>query len=406
MTPDRPPVAIIGGGAAGLMAAVFAAGRGHRIVVLETTSDAGRKILISGGGRCNILPRELQPDRFVSESPRPLVRRLLRSWPLDHQIAFFEQDLGLRLKLEAETNKFFPVSDRARDVRDGLVALAVRRGVDIRFSTRVKDLSRGDRCWQIKTTGGDLQADAVILATGGRSVPATGSDGAGLDIARRLGHRIRPTYPALTPLTCDPAPFAALSGVSLNVRLRANWRDGEAESSGGFLFTHHGYSGPSVLDISHLPVQSRLAASDRASVRVRWTSLTPTEWTEALQSSGLVTGVVSRQLPARLAERLVIESRIPADRRVAELRREERAALIETLTSYELPWTGDEGYKKAEVTGGGVALEEVDHRTMESRVAPGLYLCGEILDAFGPIGGHNFAWAWATGRLAGLSATS
>jgi predicted flavoprotein YhiN len=116
--------------------------------------------------------------------------------------------------------------------------------------------------------------------------------------------------------------------------------------------------------------------------------------------------VVAKQVPARLAERLVVDAGIPADRRVAELRREERTTLIETLTSYELPWTADEGYKKAEVTGGGIALEDVDHRTMESRVAPGLYLCGEILDAFGPIGGHNFAWAWATGRLAGLSATS
>ena len=124
------------------------------------------------------------------------------------------------------------------------------------------------------------------------------------------------------------------------------------------------------------------------------------------RATGLVVTAVSRHLPSRLAEQLVAEAGIPADRRASELRREERTALVERLTSYELPWTGDEGYKKAEVTGGGVALEEVDHRTMESRVAPRLFLCGEILDAFGPIGGHNFAWAWATGRLAGLSATS
>jgi hypothetical protein len=115
---------------------------------------------------------------------------------------------------------------------------------------------------------------------------------------------------------------------------------------------------------------------------------------------------VSRHIPARLAEQLVVRAGVPPDRRATELRREERTALAERLTAYELPWTEDEGFKKAEVTGGGVALDEVDHRTMESRVAPGLFLCGEILDAFGPIGGHNFAWAWATGRLAGLSATS
>ena len=116
--------------------------------------------------------------------------------------------------------------------------------------------------------------------------------------------------------------------------------------------------------------------------------------------------LVSRQMPARLAERLLIDAGMPLDRTLAELRRTERTALIERLTSYELPWTGDEGYKKAEVTGGGVALDEVDHRTMESRVRPGLFLCGELLDAFGPIGGHNFAWAWATGRAAGAAAAS
>jgi len=401
------PVLIAGAGAAGLMAAVFAAGRGRRVIVVETTTDGGRKIVISGGGRCNILPRALEPDRFVSDSPRPLVRRLLRSWPLDHQKAFFERDLNLPLAFEAESGKYFPASNRARDVRDGLVALAIRRGVEFQFETKLVELVRTDDTWTATTSRGRIEASAVILASGGRSVPSTGSDGAGLDLAARIGHTIRATYPALTPLICDPPVHGSLSGISLTVRLRARWQGREAETTGGFLFTHHGYSGPAVLDMSHLAVRSRLAGGERAVLRVRWCDLDAAQWTDALQAgTGLVVSVVARHLPARLAERLVVESGIPSDRRTADLRRDERTSLVDRLTSYELPWTSDEGYKKAEVTGGGVALAEVDHRTMQSRVAPGVFLCGEILDAFGPIGGHNFAWAWATGRLAGLSATS
>ncbi len=389
------------------MAAIFAARRGRRVVVIEATTDGGRKILISGGGRCNVLPRALEPDRFVSDSPRPLVRRLLRSWPLDHQRAFFEDDLGIPLASEAVTGKCFPASNRARDVRDRLVELATQHGAEFRFNTRLTDLTRrGDR-WVASTSHGATDADVVILATGGRSVPATGSDGAGFDLAARLGHTVHPIYPALTPLLCDPPVHAALAGVSLDVRLRARWQGRDLEAHGGFLFTHRGYSGPAVLDMSHVVVRNRMAGGERVVVRVRWCELGVREWAGALQTAGgLAVTAVSRHLPARLAEQLMARAGVPLDRRATELRRLERTALVERLTSYELPWTGDEGYKKAEVTGGGVALDEVDHRTMESRVAPGLFFCGEILDAFGPIGGHNFAWAWATGRLAGMAASA
>jgi predicted Rossmann fold flavoprotein len=398
-------VVIAGAGAAGLMAAVTAARRGARVIVLETTSDGGRKILISGGGRCNVLPSALEPDRFVSDSPRPLVRRLLRSWPLDGQRAFFEGDLAIPLKLESDSGKYFPVSDRARDIRDQLVTCAQRAGVEFRFDSRVTDLIRRADGWSVHTSSGPVESNGVIIATGGRSVPATGSDGAGFDLATRLGHTIHPTYPALTPLTCEPAPHADLSGISLNVRVRAKWQGKTTEAYGGFLFTHRGYSGPAVLDISHVPVRSRIAGGDRASVRVRWCDLDANAWTVVFNdAAGLIVTAVSRQLPARLAERLLALAGVPLDRRGSMLSRAERLALIDRLTSYDLPWTGDEGYKKAEVTGGGIPLDEVDSRTLESRMAPGIFFCGEILDAFGPIGGHNFSWAWSTGKLAGDAA--
>ena len=386
------------------MASIFAARQGRRVVLLESTSDGGRKILISGGGRCNILPRALEPERFVSESPIP-VRRLLRSWPLTGQREFFERDLGIPLKLEDETGKYFPVSNRARDVRDALVSAARSAGVAISFNTRLTGLERQGDKWIVRTSMASLEAETVVLATGGSSVPSTGSDGAVFSMVRALGHTVHAFYPALTPLIAEPAVHASLSGVSLNVRIRAKWRGRETESAGGFLFTHRGYSGPSVLDVSHVAVQSLAAGGERAVLRVRWAGHDRDAWLSIFQAhNGLVLSAVSRVLPGRLAERLLVESDIPLDRRASELRKTERNGLVDRLTSYELPWSGDEGFRKAEVTGGGIALDEIDTRTLESRRCPRLFLCGEILDAFGPIGGHNFAWAWATGRLAGTAA--
>jgi len=405
-------IVVVGAGAAGLVAAIFARAGGEDVLLLERTTDGGRKILISGGGRCNILPSSLQPERFVTDSPAHLMRGMLRSWPLAAQRTFFEEEVGIPLALEAETGKLFPASDRARDVRDGLLTLAGSRGVQFRNQTTVTALSvapkssvEGRRTWTLKTTRGDIEASAVIMATGGLSVPLTGSDGIGLNIAKQLGHEVHPTYPALTPLTGSTPMLASLSGISLDVRIRAKWQGHTTESHGGFLFTHRGYSGPSVLDVSHVAVRSR---SDTPAVfRVAWTDRDAETWTRELSATtGFITNLISRHLPERLTEVLCLEAGLPPDRRGPELRRSERTALVEALTAYQLPWSSDEGYKKAEVTGGGVALTDVNPRTLESTRQPGLFLCGEMLDAFGPIGGYNFAWAWATGRAAGLGAST
>ncbi|HEX6088931.1 MAG TPA: aminoacetone oxidase family FAD-binding enzyme [Gemmatimonadales bacterium] len=397
------PIVVVGAGAAGLLAAIFAAGKGRRVVLLERTKDGGRKILISGGGRCNILPSELDPSRYVTASSTATMRNILRSWPLADQRRFFEKELGLTLVLEPETGKLFPSTNRARDVRDGLVSLARRRGVEVRFDSKVTDVTRAGDAWRVHLEGGEaLDAAAVILTTGGLSVPATGSDGIGLAIARRLGHSVNETYPALTPLTADPPVHAPLAGISPVVTIEAPGT--KFRTTGGFLFTHRGYSGPSVLDVSHLAVRSRLAGEHQA-VLVQWTDLDTAGW-EAIFSrggTGTVANVVRKRLPERLADALLAEAGVPDDRTLSHLGREERKRLVPLLARYPLPWTGDEGYRKAEVTGGGVALGEIDPRTMESRLHPGLYLAGELLDAFGPIGGYNFVWAWVTGRAAGIA---
>jgi predicted Rossmann fold flavoprotein len=406
MTSPLRRVVVVGAGAAGTMAAIFAARAGNETLLLERTPDGGRKILISGGGRCNILPARAGETRFVTDSSPNTLKKMLRSWRLEEQVAFFEGEAGIPLVEETESGKLFPASDRASDVRNSLFALARRRGARIVTGALVTDLRRNGASWRVEREGGDpIDADAVVVATGGLSIPKSGSDGIGLEILRSLGHTIRTTYPALTPLLGSPPALGALAGISLPVALAARAPTRSAEAAGGFLFTHQGYSGPSVLDVSHVAVRS-LDEEARARVTVRWTAKGRKEWDAALRAAGnrTVAGVLRGELPERLAAALAGVSGVDPATPLSRLTREARISLVETLAAGELPWTGHGGYAKAEVTGGGVALEEIHPVTMESRVQPDLFLCGEALDAFGPIGGYNFQWAWATGRAAGMGA--
>jgi len=315
------------------------------------------------------------------------------------------------LVLEEESGKLFPSSQKARDVRDGLVQRVREAGAKIYFEARVTDIRPctdardGDARWKIHTAGAPaLDARAVIVATGGLSVPATGSDGTGLNMLGALGHNLNPTYPALTPLTADLHPHASLAGVSLTVTITAPGTKPAFSTTGGFLVTHRGWSGPAVLDASHLATRGHLDGR-RRELHIAWTSIGGEAWHEALRRGhGTVRSTVGPHLPRRLADAILAEVGVDPQTALAQLKRTDRQSIVDVLTDYRLPWTGDEGYKKAEVTGGGVALDEVDPRTMESRRTPGLFLCGEILDAFGPIGGHNFLWAWSTGRAAGQHA--
>ena len=349
-----------------------------------------------------MLPGTFRPDRYVTDSSPNALRRMLRAWPLEAQRDFFEFDLGIALKHEPEFDKLFPVADKARVVRDRLVEAVRETGGEIRFDARVVDISPEGEGWRVMVDGhAPEEFDAVVLATGGLSVPATGSDGDGLRWTAATGHEVTPTYPALTPLLADPPVHAELAGVTLDVGLRS---DGSAgiDVEGSFLFTHRGYSGPAVLDASHAATRH---PDEHERITVRWGETSAETWDEELQEgAGQLGTLLQERLPNRLARAIAEEADVAWDTSRARIRREDRLRLVELLTRYPLPWTGDEGYRKAEVTGGGVRLDQVDTRTLESRVTPGLYLCGEVLDAFGPIGGHNFLWAWSTGRTAGQAA--
>jgi hypothetical protein len=400
-------LAVVGGGAAGLLAALRAAellrdaGSGVEVVVLEAAREAGRKILVSGGGRCNILPMDEAPGRFVSSSPPRLVRRFLDRFPLAAQRSFFERLLGGPLLEEPESRKLFPPGNRAQDVRDALVAEVLRLGVRFEGGAPVREVLRNAAGFRLRLDSGELAASKVIIATGGRSVLGRGADAAGFGWAEALGHRLRPLFPALAPLVAEGAPHAVLAGISVETRVTAVSGPERAEGRGGFLFTHRGYSGPAVLDVSHV-VERALLAGRPVCVTVRFEG--EPDWDEALRTGpGTLVGFLRRRLPDRLVAALLRAAGV-ADGPLPRLPREARRAVVGVLEGLQLPVTGTEGYRTAEVTGGGVALEEVDPGSGESRLVPGLYFAGEILDAFGPIGGFNFQWAWATGWTAGEGA--
>jgi len=402
-------IVVIGAGAAGLMAALFAARAGREVALLESTGDGGKKILISGGGRCNILPSRHEPERFVTASSKHSLKNILRSWPLKEQRTFFENELDQPLLLEEETGKLFPSSNRALDVRDELVRTVKEAGAKFWTGSRAMGISSPDiqdDHWRVKLENGRiLDAEQVVLATGGLSVPQTGSDGRGLAIATKLGHTVNTTYPALTPLLSGTPAHARLAGVSLTVTINSPITKSKFSTTGGFLFTHRGYSGPAVLDASHVYTRAEALTENPATLFVQWTEMDQRGWDDTLLSSrGTVLSLLSHHLPRRLAEQLISECKVAPQQGLSQLTKAQRRVVTKMLTQYPLCVSGNEGYRKAEVTGGGVALGEINPRTMESRVHSGLFFCGEILDAFGPIGGYNFQWAWATGKAAGIGA--
>lgn len=407
----QPPssIVVIGAGAAGLMAAIAAAGnRQARVVLLDSQEKIGAKILVSGGGRCNVTNVEMDASHFQGGSTE-FVERVLKAYSLSDTLRFF-QHLGVPLKVEQEMGKYFPVSDSAQTVLDALLAGARRAGVLIRCGRQVTGIERGN-AWTVRTPTEDYEAGAVVLCTGGLALPKSGSTGAGYAMAGKLGHTIVHTTPALAPLLAECPAHAELSGVTLPVRL--TWRrhrDVLGRYEGSFLFTHTGYSGPVALNISrHIardaPDQSHatLHASfvpDVADGDERaFQDYLLREW-----GGTTAFGMVTQYVPRRVAEMICRVAEAPERVALARMASADRRRLLTAMLDQPLPVTGVDGYRKAEATAGGVCLDEVDPATMMSRLAPGLFLAGEVLDVDGELGGYNFQWAWSSGFVAGKAA--
>jgi len=404
---ERWSAIVIGAGAAGILCAIFAARRGVKVLLLESRPKPGAKIRVSGGGRCNVLPSAVALEDYVTQGSRAALRNVLFSWPLPDVIRFFEDELGLALKIES-TGKMFPESDSSKEVVDVLLSECARAGAVLRGGCRVARIDREeDGAFAIHGEGGESwHADRVVVATGGLSLPKTGSDGAGYRMARAFGHTIRPTYPALVALRSNDAISPELAGVSLPVTACVAVDHRPLESrSGDFLFTHGGFSGPVILDLSHWFTKPREA---EPSLNVKWGGEQAPDWESLLRRGGSQkAGAIARDvLPRRLADHLLERAGVSSERKLSELTREERAHWVECFERFPLPVQGSEGYAKAEVTGGGLPLEEVHLATLESRIVRGVHFAGEIFDVTGRLGGYNFLWAWVTGRKAGLALSS
>ncbi|MFH1842170.1 MAG: aminoacetone oxidase family FAD-binding enzyme, partial [bacterium] len=332
---------------------------------------------------------------------RNTLRNILFSWPLTEVRHFFTNDLGIPLK-EESSGKLFPVSDRAVDVARGLLDALRRSGAVLRAPWRVTVVERLETGGFVLTSadGERLECQRLVLATGGLSWPKTGSDGVGLDLAVGLSHGRVPTHPALVPLLSADAGWRALSGLSVRVRLTVEDHGRRIdEGEGELLFTHRGFSGPVILDLSG---QVTRRGGDVV-LRVHWGGSAIADWDDALRAGGrrTVGSVLRRQLPDRLAAALLQRAAVAAETSLSELPRATRLRLVDILSRFELPVRGSAGFKSAEVTGGGIPLAEVTPATLESRIVPGLHFCGEMLDVTGRLGGYNFLWAWVTGHKVG-----
>ena len=433
-------MAIVGAGAAGLATAIFTRrfNRSRSVVVLDGARAPGAKILVSGGSRCNVTNATVTERDFWGGTPSA-IRRVLRALPVSDTIAFF-RDIGVSLHEEAG-GKLFPDSNRARDVLGALLRESAALGVRLLAGHRVVEVVRlkpdttdddtvrlkpdttDDDTARLKpdTTGrlegfrivterGEMRAAAVVLATGGQALPKSGSDGAGFAMARRLGHSIVPTTPALAPLLLNPADamHSNLSGVSHDAEL-AVWIDGVValRLTGSLLWTHFGISGPVALNASRHWLRAqvdRRAAAMTLNFRpgMRFDDV-DADWQQRAGANprSSVHGTLASMVPASVAAALLHATAIEDTVALAHLPREDRRRLTRALVEFPLPVIGSRGYTYAEATAGGITLTEIDAGTMASRVCPGLSCVGEILDVDGRIGGFNFQWAWSSGFVAG-----
>lgn len=373
----------------------------------------GAKILVSGGGRCNVTNARVTERDFHGGSPAS-IRQVLRNFPVEQTIAFFDE-LGVPLH-EEDDGKLFPDSHRSRDVLEALLREAEARGVERRDACRVTTISRAESGFRVGTAASPIHARRVVLATGGQSLPKSGSDGAGFALAASLGHHIVPPVPALVPLVLgpdSPIPHQTLAGVShpAELSLRLDGRV-SARVQGSVLWTHFGISGPATLDLSRHWTR---AAADRRTAQVA-INFRPGLSFDAVEAWLLAAAadrprasvgtVLSDIVPASVGAAIATAAAIDAAQPLASFSRSDRRRLTHALTELPLPVNGTRGYNYAEVTAGGVVLTGVDPRTMESRVCRGLFLVGEILDVDGRLGGFNFQWAWASARTAALGLTA
>ena len=407
-------VIVIGAGAAGLLAATRAAEQGAQTLLLEKNRKPAVKILMSGGTRCNITQStDVKGIVTAYGATGKFLHSALAELDPQAVIELFHAE-GVPTKVES-TGKIFPVSDKAQDVQQALLRRLDRSGAELKTEIPVTAIRRTEVGFEVCGLHQTWMSRKLILTTGGQSYPGCGTTGEGYAWATFLGHTVVPPRPALVPITSTAEWVRGLSGVTLPdvlVRvLEPGQRKPLAQQQGSLLFTHFGLSGPAILNVSRV-VSGHLHPADLTLECDLLPTSTEDQLLAELQSSGQAAGtqlVLSRwseHLPRRVVEAMFGIAEISLTRKCAELSKAERGRLVGVTKRLPIPVTGTLGFEKAEVTAGGIALSEVDSRTMESKLIPGLYFAGEILDLDGPIGGYNFQAAFSTGWLAGTSAAA
>ncbi|MFZ4609019.1 MAG: NAD(P)/FAD-dependent oxidoreductase [Gemmataceae bacterium] len=403
-------VIVVGAGAAGLLAGISAGKSGAKTLVLEKNRKPGVKILMSGGTRCNITHNT--DNRGIVKAfgnNGKFLHSPLAAFSVDETIRFFNQ-AGVATKIEA-TGKIFPVSNKALDVLDALLNQLKHENATLVLETPVLDIDATEDGFLLKTNLQTFHAKKIILTTGGLSFPGCGTTGDGYKFAMKFGHSIKETQPALAPLKTDARWVHELSGVTIpDVGVTACLNEKPMmQDRGSFLFTHFGLSGPVILNVSK--ALNSLSNFKNSSLKLDFLpSVKETDLEAKLQSFASTDGkkllsvALGELLPRRLLEGLFSQIGFSPERKCAGISKDERKAIVVSIKSKSVNITGTLGYAKAEVTTGGVSLDEVNSKTMESKLKKGLYLAGEILDLDGPIGGFNFQAAWSTGFLAGSQA--
>jgi len=393
LIPGSCDVLVAGGGAAGLMCALTAGQRGRRAIVLEGANRVGKKILMSGGGRCNFTNTGTTPDNFLSANPHFCKSALARYTPAHfidlverHRIAWHEKELG----------QLF-CDESSKQIVAMLLAECAAAGVDIRVGCTIDSVRKTADGFVVGTDSGLFTAPALVVASGGLSIPSMGASGFGYAIARQFGHNVLPTRAALVPLTLSGTHLERwqdLSGVALPVEARC----GTQSFRGAMLITHRGISGPAILQIS-----SYWQPRDALTIDLlpELDALTLLRDQQAQRPASELKTILAEWLPKRFAQRLC-ETTI-TNRPMKQYRDAELIQIAVDLKNWPIVASGTEGYRTAEVTLGGVDTDELSSATMQSRRVPGLYFVGEVVDVTGHLGGYNFQWAWASGHAAGCA---
>ena len=410
---EKEEILVIGGGAAGMIAAWRAATLGANVILLEKNAKLGIKLLISGGGKCNIThggEMETLRQQFKVNEGRFLKHAFFEF--TNAEIIRFLNELGVET-YERDDGRIFPKSGKAGDVVHALRRLMEGAGVEIRLSAAVEEILKDDDGVSgVRTSQEILPSRHIILATGGSSYPRTGTTGDGFGWARKLGHSIVPLRPALAPILLSPTPPKEWQGVALrNCILKASTEEAVvAQWQGDLLFTHEGISGPAVLEISRETFES-MEGGQKVFIQVDISSqLAESELEKNIQQEIVANGsrnvetLAALFLPHRLAPFLLNACRIDGTKKCHQMTKDERRTLVQTLKNWPIGCAKEIQIERGEVTSGGVELKEIDPKTMHSRVVKGLYVCGEVLDISGPVGGYNLQAAFSTGYVAGEAA--